>query len=386
MKRVYLDVAGRMHSLYRMLLEQPPEGYVVRRDGGAMDRAFSKAASRDWLFKAVVRHASRIAPPNLVKARLERFKRIPGGTDLTFANGHLVFRNEPWVVDMEFATQLAGYDARHFARHRRLIEKRLAHPDCRAIMSWTEAGARTILDNTDSAPFRHKVHVTPLAARPKPALARKDEGSGRTILFVGSVNIPGQFELKGGMEVVAAFERLRDEFPDARLVIRSDMPDAWRARCRRDPRIVVEDGIVDEARLDAMFREACLFWFPAYNTPGLAILDAMSYELPVVATDVWANAEMVRDGETGVVIPGSRRVPFVGANVPAWGEPSFVRSLREPDPRVVDDLVSATRRLLLDDGLRREMGRVGRREVERGRYSIGHRNAILKKIFDGATA
>lgn len=383
---MYLDVAGRMHSLYRTLLEHPPEGYRVVRGGEGMDALGARAARSGWLYKLVSGPLGRLAPPNLVKARLERFKKPPAGTALTFANGHLVFRDEPWVVDMEFVTQLAGYDHRHFLRYRRLVEKRLADPRCRAIMSWTDAGARTILENTDSAPFRHKVHSTPLAVPPKTGFRRGPDPATRTILFVGSVNIPGQFELKGGMEVLAAFERLRAGRPDLRLVVRSDIPPAWRERHRDDPQVEIVDGLVDAARLDAMFREATLFWFPAYNTPGLAILDAMSYELPVVTTDVWGNAEMVQHGKTGLVIPGSRRVPFVGRNVPAWGERRFVRSLRDPDPTVVDALVAATERLLDDDNARREMGRAGRWEVEHGRHSLTRRNAQLKGVLDGALA
>ena len=35
MKKIYLDIAGRMHSLYDILIKYPPEGYefLIKSDG-----------------------------------------------------------------------------------------------------------------------------------------------------------------------------------------------------------------------------------------------------------------------------------------------------------------------------------------------------------------
>ena len=73
-------------------------------------------------------------PVNLTKAYLERFKNPPKGTDLTYATGHLVFRKEPWVMDLEFVTQLAGYSIKHFKRYKKLIERVLSSEYCKKIV------------------------------------------------------------------------------------------------------------------------------------------------------------------------------------------------------------------------------------------------------------
>ena len=51
---------------------------------------------------------------NLIKSYIEKLKKKPKDADLTYSSGHLVFRNEPWIVDLEYLTHLSGYSYKHF--------------------------------------------------------------------------------------------------------------------------------------------------------------------------------------------------------------------------------------------------------------------------------
>lgn len=42
--------------------------------------------------------------------------------------------------------------------------------------------------------------------------------------------------------------------------------------------------------------------------------------------------------------------------------------------------------MIKDKGVRRKMGRAGRKEIETGKFSIEKRNEKLKRIFDEATS
>ena len=68
----------------------------------------------------------------------------------------------------------------------------------------------------------------------------------------------------------------------------------------------------------------------------MAILEAMASGLPVVATEVGGNSEVVISGETGLLVPA--------------GSP--------------DELARAMKALIKSSTLRREMGQAGRRRVE----------------------
>jgi len=388
-KLIYLDVAGRMHSLYKELLLSPPSGYRFVTIESDWDKVSAIVSRTDILYSLQLNVLARLFPPNLVKAYLERFKKPPNGTVLTYSTGHLVFRKEPWVVDMEFVTQLAGYNIKHFKRFRWLIEKVFASEYCKKIICWTEAGKKTILYNLDCENFVDKIEVVPLAVHKKNFV--KDYNNRETVrlLFVGSVNIPGEFEYKGGKEVLEAFFLLRKRYKNLELVIRSDIPSELKAKYGgRLENVKLIEGIIPWEQLEQEFKAAEIFLFPTHSTPGLAILDAMSYELPVVTTNVWANTELVKDGKTGFVIEKSNRIPYYTENfIPNWSHyptSKFMKIIRATDPLVVKELVKKTSVLIEDEGLRRSMGRAGRKEIEDGKFSISKRRKTLKKIFDEA--
>jgi glycosyltransferase involved in cell wall biosynthesis len=389
-KLIYLDVAGRIHSLHKELLLSPPSGYRFVTIESDWDKVSDIVSRTDILYSLQLNVLAKLFPPNLVKAYLERFKKPPNGTVLTYSIGHLVFRKEPWVVDMEFVTQLTGYNFKHFKRLRWLIEKFFASEYCKKIICWTEAGKKTILLNLDCESFADKVEVVPLAVRKKNFV--KDfsiNGKNVKLLFVGSANIPGEFEYKGGKEVLEAFFILRRRYKNIELVIRSDIPPELKAKYKgKLENVKLIENIVAWDRLEQEFKTADIFLFPTHSTPGLVILDAMSYELPVVTTDVWANTEQVEDGKTGLVIRKSSKIQYCSENfIPKWSHypaSKFARLIKATDPTVVRELAEKTSVLIENEDLRRSMGKAGRQRIELGKFSVHKRHEKLKKIFDEA--
>jgi len=291
---------------------------------------------------------------------------------------------------LEFVTQLAGYSVKHFKRYRKLIEKMLASKYCKKIICWTEAGKKSVLANMDCRGFEDKVEVVPLAVQTKNFIKDYSDKGNIKLLFVGSANIPGEFEYKGGKEVLEAFLLLREKYNDLELVIRSDIPRHIKAKYTGLDNLRLIEGIIPWEQLEQEFKSADLFLFPSHSTPGLAILDAMGYELPVITTDVWANPELVADGKTGFVIKKSEGVPYYIENfIPNWDYHTgskFMRSIEAADPRVVAEVAEKVSLLIKNKELRRRMGRAGRWEIENGKFSLKKRNEKLKRIFDEATS
>lgn len=389
MKKIYLDVAGKMHSLYKELVMYPPPGYEFTTQKTSWDKAFTAATKVNTIYAFQQNILAKIIPMNLTKAYLERFKKPPKGTDLTYATGHLVFRKEPWVVDLEFVTQLAGYSVKHFKKYKKLIEKTLASEYCQKIICWTEAGKRTVLENMNCEGFDHKMEVVNLAVAKKNFV--KDYGGDDAkvkLLFAGSVNIAGEFELKGGKEVLEAFVILRQRYPNLELVIRSDIPEKIKDKYKALEGLRLIEGIIPWDQLEQHFKSADIFLFPSYNTPGLAFLDAMSYELPVITTDVWANSELVAHGTTGFLIKKSQKLQCFAENfIPIQSyvsDSQFMKSIKLVDYTVVTELVQKTSLLIEDPEQRRRMGKAGRQEIVNGKFSVERHNGKLKRIFDQA--
>ena len=383
-KQVYIDVAGRMHSLYARLMACPPEGYQFITNETNLDKFFNVMVRSNLIYSIQHKVLNQMIPVNLTKAYIEKLKKIPTGTDLTYATGQLIFRKDPWIVDIEDVTQLAGYSFKHFQKYKDIIGQNLASEYCKKITSFTEAGINTVLKNLDNTDLTDKVEVIrPII--PTKKFTKHFSKDKIRLLFVGSANIPGNFRVKGGGEVLEAFVILQQSYPNIELVIRSDVPEQIKTKYKKVDNLKLGE-VIPWNQLEDEFKSADIFLYPSHNTPALAILDAMSYELPVITTDVWGNPELVENGKTGLVIKKSEKINhYVGNMIPNWSSPHNMRAYKTPDPNVVEELVKETGALIEDEKLRRRMGKAGRQEVENGKFSIKKTHEKLKRIFDEAT-
>jgi len=383
-KRIYVEPLWKMPSGYREQLLDSPEGYEFIIPQTLPEKTFS-IASKLPLSYSVLNRLDRMIPIYLIKSYLERFKKIPEGTDLTYSMFHLVFRKEPWIVELETVANFTSGSERLLRKYKGLIERTLASKYCKKIMFWNDAAMKSVLLNLDCSKFEHKMERINFAVHKKDFTKSYNRERIR-LLFVNSSNNLGYFDIKGGKEVLEAFAALNRKYDNLELVIRSDVPQHIKNEYQSMGNIrFIEDALPWEL-LEQEYKSADILIAPGYTTPVWVILDAMSYELPIVATDVWCTPEFVEDGATGLLVEKSE----VLSNYPetlAWNTrpPQFLRAIRTVDTKVVQQLANKTSILIENEELRRRMGKAGRGEIEKGKFSIDERNRGLKKIFDKAT-
>lgn len=382
LRKVFLEPLWNLHAFQRQMLAYPPAGYEFMSIGKPRQKVFGTAAHWEPA-RALLRASDAVIPIALAKAWLERWDTRPPGTLLTYAVDHLVFRPEPWVVEVEYGGALVGIHPKHFRRFRRVAERALASPYCRRILCWSEAGRRSLTD-LGWARFEHKIEVVYYAVPPKRFIKQHRRGHVK-LLFVGSGSSTGAFEGRGS-EIFDVFASLRERYRNLELVVRSDVPSYLRRRYRGMANVRVMDQVVPREVLEQEFQTADIFLFPSYHTLPVTILEAMSYGLPVVAVDGWANAEYVEDGRTGVVTPRPRQVPGYCADTlqPSFLAPSFLKAIRVPDRETVAALAATVGTLIERPELRQRFGRAARWEVEQGKFSLARMNETLSRIFDDA--
>ena len=382
-KRIYFEPTWKMHIAYRELISNPPEGYEFIVTPRAMEKLSSWLSRRGFSYQLMM-GMYRIAPLPLIKSILEGFfKKIPD-CDLIFSQGHLVFRKKPWVIEFGSVIALVGLYRKHFERYRRVIEHAFASEYCKKILCWTEHTKRTVLSGLDCTEFEHKIEVVPRTVPPKNFTKSYSNDKVR-LFFLGSANVFGEFEARGGKEVLEAFSILCRKYDNLELVVRSDIPDYVKRKYLGLSGLKLIEEVISSEDLDNLYRSADIFLFPGHYSSWLVILEAMSYELPVIATDVDCSPELIEHGRNGFLIKKSQAVP-------CWEETSspgyttrFSKAVKTVDPKVVQELVEKTSILIENQELRRKMGRAARREVEHGKFSLENRNKILKRIFDEAT-
>jgi glycosyltransferase involved in cell wall biosynthesis len=362
------------------MISFPPGGYefVVARK--PQDELFKALAHQDRARELLIA-LDTVVPTALAKSWLQKWNSPPTGTVLTYSIDHLVFRREPWVLEVEYASTLVGIHPIHLKRFKGIVENTLASGYCRRIIFWSEAGSRSLLTDLHSRGFQHKCEVIHLAVPPR-AFVKKYGGSRIKLLFVGSGSSKGTFEWRGS-GVFEAFAALCQRYKNLELVVRSDVPAYLIDRYGFMENLRVINGLVQREVMEREFQSADIFIFPSYTTAPLTILEAMSYELPTVTIDAWANSEYVEDGKTGLVVPRSSKVPYFYADTlqPNFLLPEFTEVLRDPDRWVVEELVRKISFLVENPELRKKLGKAARQEVEEGKFSLPRMNSKLARVF-----
>jgi glycosyltransferase involved in cell wall biosynthesis len=166
-------------------------------------------------------------------------------------------------------------------------------------------------------------------------LQQPKRNTAPTILFIGK-----EFKRKGGDTVAAAFAKLRETLPAARLMFAGTaaLPVEFQSLENVD-----HLGLLDKAdpaqlqRLLTAYRDADILVLPSRHDPFPTVIrEAMFFGMPCIGSDIWAMSEMIEDGNTGFLVP-------VG------------------DPEA---LAARMKTLLENDTLRAEMGRAARARAE----------------------
>lgn len=160
-----------------------------------------------------------------------------------------------------------------------------------AVMPWSDWTARSLAQ--DYRVPQDRIRLRRPGVYPEDWLPKTDygrDGHGR-LLFVG-----GDFRRKGGHTLLEALERL-DAGWHLDVVTKTRLAESPRLRVYND----LDQG---DPRLAELYHRADAFVLPTGgDTYGWAILEAMAAGLPVVATSVGAIPEIVREGETGYLVP-----------------------------------------------------------------------------------
>jgi sugar transferase (PEP-CTERM/EpsH1 system associated) len=150
-------------------------------------------------------------------------------------------------------------------------------------------------------------------------------------LLVGTV---GRLDpIKDHETLLKAFQRVRSTRPDAQLIVVGDGPEKERIE------FLAREGVIflgERSDVHEILQAIDVFVLPSLNE-GISntVLEAMATGLPVVATRVGGNTELVENGHTGILV----------------------------DPGNSDSIADAIFRYLNDKDLRVRHGRAGRQRV-----------------------
>ncbi len=165
----------------------------------------------------------------------------------------------------------------------------------------------------------------------------------------GKLNILylGRMEKRKGLKyLLAAFSRLKWDYPNIRLIVvgpGNPGKECYRLMAERNLQDVVFVGHVSDDAKRRYFRTADIFCAPATGKEsfGIVLCEAMASGIPIVASNIDGFNSVLTDGQEGFMVP----------------------------PKNEEALALALEKLVKDADLRRQMGQMGMKTVQKYRWS-----------------
>ena len=288
------------------------------------------------------------------------------------------YGQNPWVIEVEDPTtlfypiiqnghtcELALTESPYLPIMKTLLEA----DHCKVILTHMKSTANMIGTMFGSEIIRQKIVYARLGV-PLPARWQRHDATGDDeiieLLFINSwCQIPENFYVRGGLDVLEAFGILHERYPQLHLTMRTPLP-ALADHYQR----ILETGMVrmvnrflPSEELAALHAESHIFLLPAARVHIVSLLQAMSYGLAVVASDGWGMEEYLTHERNGLVVKGR-----YGKASWADEETGMLRENYDYTPtadrEVVAGIVEAVSRLVEDRALRRRLGRAARQDVQ----------------------
>lgn len=374
-----------LHWLYKELQKNPPSGYKILMPENSDINKFSTilSKSKSPIYKKIIYHVNALP---YILYQLRDNVIVPKETDLIYAAQHIVSTEKSWIVDVELASALSGYSDLTFVKG--IIARKIKQKNCKKIIAWSDWAKRTILRTFEDKSITEKIQVvryTTAATK----LEKKKEDSMIRILFMGSINVSNMLnaEYKGIYETVNSFLRLQKEFGDKiQLIIKSRIPDNIKCLIANNKGITLIEKMIPQEEVQNLYLTSDIFPHIGYETMNFSVLEAMSYGLPVIATDIFNTPELIQDNKNGFLIRPSNIDRFYTRNeLPNEHSLSYLKEIRRIRSYMTDKLTEKMKLLIQDDNLRVKIGSQAKRTLEDGEFSTGNRNKLLKNIFEEAT-
>lgn len=351
------------------------------------------------LFFALLRGGGRLLPV-FAFVRSRHFTsqvQLPAHPNLLFLTSvPYTYGHHPWVIEIEDVTtlffpfiqngktaDLRLEDSPYFPILKTLLEAE----NCRGIITHIRSTAEALPRMFQSEIIARKVSYAPMGVALPSAYQAHEADETIHFLFTSSWHQnPGSLFLRGGLEVLEAFEILQERYPQVRLTLRTGLPnlDARYRRIIEKCWVRVIDRYLPNEDMDDLMRSTHVFVLPAARIHIVSLLKAMAYGQVVVTSDGWGFSEYLDDGRNGMIVPGR-------LNKSSWTDPQtgMLREDYEPmetaDPAIVESLVAALSTLVEDRTLRRRLGAQARHDIAT-RFSLKNWNKGLKDVLDRALA
>lgn len=219
-------------------------------------------------------------------------------SDLIFIWGGLIINNK-FIVEIDNPWAFVGFNLLSMNLYKNIIKKILFSNNCIEIRCISQACRRSLVHlfgdkilNKTSLNYPH--HGINKYQRNKIDISNLKKFK---ILFIGS-----QFLLKGGPELLEAFQKIKLLNKNVHLTLITHLPNQFKDIVENDDFISCFKPNFNRDQIFEIMKKNHLLVHPSYmESFGMTVLEAMANSLPIITNDIYALKELV-DSDNGYLL------------------------------------------------------------------------------------
>ncbi len=382
--KVYYPNLG-IHTYIQTLINNPPKDYefvtIDHPNKKNFISSIKKSSFAVWVYTKIIKNIFNVF--GLINKLY--YSHSPENTKLVFSTGPLIPESKPWILKiLDTPFSLGGNDYKVFLNNKDNIEKGLLSPYCKKIIVHTKR-CFDHMDKYFSKEVMKKVMLlTPAIPGEYIKRQHRPENHPLTFLFIGSINNPDEFLMKGGLEALESFKKVSSKYPETKLIMRCKVPEKIKERYSSVKGVEFIEEIVSFEELQKIYLKSDALLMPGYGYFIMAFLEAFQYGLPILSLDTYGVSEFIKNGKTGFYVSPSAQIPTRTNEYPSnIRNKAFAESILRLDPLVIQQLKEKLELLINNRKLLLKMSRECQKEFT-SKYSYAIKISKLKKVFDKA--
>lgn len=121
------------------------------------------------------------------------------------------------------------------------------------------------------------------------------------LLFIGT------FYMKGGIEIINAFEKVRKKHRNVSLTVITQVRTIKKSHLERMKKmdgLEIHDAVFNKKQIDNFYKSHDVFLSPTYRDSfGMILMEVLPFGMPIVGTDQYATREMIIGDYNGFLFP-----------------------------------------------------------------------------------